>query len=55
VHNLGIGGRFAKSKLYELYQPLKLKSIEILSPDRDVQEGTIGIIDAVITATREAA
>jgi uncharacterized phage protein gp47/JayE len=55
VRNLGIGGRFAKSKLYELYQPLNLKSIEILSPDRDVQAGAIGIIDAVITATRTAA
>jgi uncharacterized phage protein gp47/JayE len=55
VRSLGIGGRFAKSKLYELYQPLNLNSLEILSPDRDVQAGAIGIIDAVITVTRVAA
>jgi uncharacterized phage protein gp47/JayE len=54
ARGLGIGGRFAKSKLYELYQPLNLKSMEILSPDRDVQPGTTGIIDAVISVTRTA-
>jgi uncharacterized phage protein gp47/JayE len=55
VYTLGIGGRFAIAKLYELYQPLKLESIEVLSPDRDVQLGATSIIDATITVTKAAA
>jgi hypothetical protein len=55
VYTLGIGGRFAVAKLYELYQGLKLESIEVLSPDRDVQAGATSIIDATITVTKAAA
>jgi len=52
VHNLGIGGRFAIKDLYDLYKPLKLKTIEIISPDRDVQPSERTIIVANITAVR---
>jgi hypothetical protein len=37
VNSLGIGGRFAQKDLYDLYKSLKLSTIEIVSPERDVQ------------------
>jgi hypothetical protein len=53
IHDLGIGGRFEKRNLYILYEPLQLKTIEILSPARDVQPETTGIIViASITVTK---
>jgi hypothetical protein len=55
IYRLGIGGRFEIHKLYELYQPLQLKTIEILSPDRDVQSEDLYIITGTITVTRNAA
>jgi uncharacterized phage protein gp47/JayE len=53
VNSLGIGGRFAQKDLYDLYKPLKLSTIEIVSPDRDVQplEREIIVISS-ITATK---
>ena len=50
VYNLGIGQRFKITDLYELYRPLNLKTVEIVSPDRDVQPEEDAIINAVITA-----
>jgi uncharacterized phage protein gp47/JayE len=54
VYNLGIGGRFRISDLYDLYKPLKLKTIEIISPDRDVQPDERTIINATIQVARAA-
>lgn len=54
VRNLGIGGRFKLSDLYDLYKSLKLKTIEIISPDRDVQPDERTIIEAAIQVTRAA-
>jgi uncharacterized phage protein gp47/JayE len=52
VHELGIGGRFEIRKLYALYEPLKLATIEILSPERDVQAIETSIIQAAIYVTK---
>jgi len=52
VHKLGIGGRFKISDLYELYRSINLKTIEIVSPDRDVQPDQDTIIEAAITAVK---
>jgi hypothetical protein len=52
VHNLGIGGRFAKRELYELYRPLNLRTVEMVSPLRDVQPDERTIIVASINAVR---
>jgi len=52
VHKLGIGGRFKINDLYELYRSMNLKTIEIVSPDRDVQPEEDTIIEAVITAVK---
>jgi hypothetical protein len=52
VHNLGIGGRFALRDLYALYEPLSLTTVEILSPDRDVEASETGIMAAVIQVTK---
>jgi hypothetical protein len=52
VYNLGIGGRFKINDLYDLYKPLKLSTVEIISPDRDVQPDERTIIEASITVTR---
>jgi uncharacterized phage protein gp47/JayE len=54
VYDLGIGGRFKVSDLYELYRPLNLKTVEIISPDRDVQPEADTIIEATITANKAA-
>jgi uncharacterized phage protein gp47/JayE len=54
VYNLGIGGRFKIADLYELYRPMNLKTVEIVSPDRDVQPEADTIIEAVITAVKAA-
>ena len=52
VYNLGIGGRFKINDLYDLYKPLKLKTIEIISPNRDVQPDERTIIEASINVAR---
>jgi hypothetical protein len=52
VYGLGIGGRFKIADLYDLYKPLNLKTVEIVSPDRDVQPEVDAIIEAVITAAK---
>jgi hypothetical protein len=52
VYDLGIGGRFKLADLYDLYKPLNLKTVEIVSPDRDVQPEENAIIEAVITAVK---
>lgn len=52
VYGLGIGGRFKIADLYELYRPMNLKTVEIVSPDRDVQPEEDAIIEAVITAVK---
>ena len=48
VYDLGIGGRFVIKDLYALYDPLKLKTIEIISPGRDVQPNERSVIVAAI-------
>jgi hypothetical protein len=50
VHGLGIGGRFTLKDLYALYGPLGLKTVEIVSPARDVQPAEAEIIQADIRA-----
>jgi uncharacterized phage protein gp47/JayE len=52
VYSLDIGGRFKISDLYDLYKPLKLKTIEIISPDRDVQPDDRTIIKATIQVNK---
>ena len=52
VYDLGIGGRFVIKDLYPLFDPLKLKTIEIISPPRDVQPAERAVIIAEIKVTR---
>jgi uncharacterized phage protein gp47/JayE len=52
IYKLSIGGRFAIRDLYELYKPLNLATIEILSPDRDVQADDLYMITGTITVTK---
>jgi hypothetical protein len=52
VHDLGIGGRFAERDLYERYKGLKLKSVEVISPARDVQPDERTIIVAAFQVTK---
>jgi uncharacterized phage protein gp47/JayE len=52
IYSIGIGGRFQMSKLYELYRPLKCKTIEILSPDRDIQAEALYLVVGAITVTQ---
>jgi len=52
VYSLGIGGRFKIADLYELYRTMNLKTVEIISPVRDVQPEEDAIIEAVITAAK---
>jgi hypothetical protein len=54
VYDLGIGGRFRVSDLYELYRPLNLNTVEIISPARDVQPEEDAIIEANIAAEKAA-
>jgi uncharacterized phage protein gp47/JayE len=54
IYDLGIGGRFKNADLYELYRPLSLKTIEIVSPERDVQPEEDTIIEAIITVDKAA-
>jgi len=55
VHSLGIGGRFAVKELYELFRPLNLRTLEIISPQRDVQPDEQGIIVAASVNALKAA
>jgi len=52
VYDLGIGGRFVVKNLYALFEPLKLKTIEIISPGRDVQPNERSVIVATIEVTK---
>jgi hypothetical protein len=52
VHGLGIGGRFAIRELYALLEPLNLKTVEIILPERDVQAGEAGVITADINVSK---
>jgi uncharacterized phage protein gp47/JayE len=52
VYDLGIGGRLVVKDLYALFDPLKLKTIEIISPGRDVQPNERSVIIAEINVTR---
>jgi uncharacterized phage protein gp47/JayE len=55
VHDLGIGGRFKIADLYRLYESLKLDTIEIISPERDVQTAEAAVIVAAITVAKTEA
>jgi len=55
VYDLGIGGRFKIADLYKLYEKLKLNTIEIISPERDVPTDEGSIIIATITVTKTEA
>ena len=52
VYDLGIGGRFKINDLYRMFDALEPKTIEIVSPDRDVQPEESGIIVAYIFTTK---
>jgi hypothetical protein len=52
IYGIGIGGRFALRDLYACYAPLGLKTIEILSPGRDVQAEDLYVVVGSITVTR---
>jgi hypothetical protein len=52
VYTVGIGGRFEIRKLYDLYKPLYLKTLEIVSPVRDIQADTLYVVVGTITVTR---
>jgi hypothetical protein len=55
VHGLGIGGRFTIRELYALLEPLNLATLEIISPERDVLAGEVGIITATVQAAKAGA
>lgn len=57
VYNLGIGGRFRKNALTCLYHNLKLSTLEIISPERDVQpdENAEIIVAAILVRKLEGA
>ncbi|MDR0375248.1 MAG: baseplate J/gp47 family protein [Treponema sp.] len=48
ARGLGIGGRLALRDLYAIYEPLGLKTVEIISPARDAQAAEAEIIQADI-------
>jgi uncharacterized phage protein gp47/JayE len=52
VYSIGIGGRLSLRDLYEQFDPLALTTVEILSPDRDVQADNEGLIVATVTITK---
>ncbi|MDR1587086.1 MAG: hypothetical protein LBS57_06500, partial [Treponema sp.] len=52
AHGLGIGGRFSIRDLYALYDPLGLSTLEIISPERDVQAGEASVIVAAINVSK---
>jgi uncharacterized phage protein gp47/JayE len=52
AHGLGIGGRFSIRDLYALYAPLGLSTLEIISPERDVQADEASVIIATITVSK---
>ena len=52
VHDLGIGGRFTIRELYALLEPLGLATVEIISPERDVQADEAAIIIAMIDVAK---
>jgi len=52
IYDLGIGGRFVVKDLYALFDPLKLKTIEIISPGRDVQPSERSVIVAAVNVTK---
>jgi len=54
VRGLGIGGRLRIAELYELYRPLGLATVEILTPERDVQPDDDTVIEATATAAEAA-
>lgn len=55
VDSLGIGGRFAVKDLYELYKPFAVKTLEIISPARDVQAPDANVIIASDITVRKIA
>jgi uncharacterized phage protein gp47/JayE len=52
IHGIEIGGRFAIRDLYTAVSPLNLTTVEILSPDRDVQTEDSYIITASLTVSK---
>jgi uncharacterized phage protein gp47/JayE len=55
VYGLDIGGRFKIAGLYDHYRSLNLVTIEILSPDRDVQAETLYLVVGTVTVRKIAA
>ena len=55
IYGLSIGDRFTIRDLYARYTALNLKTLEILSPGRDVQADDLSIITAAITIAKEGA
>lgn len=54
VYGLGIGGRLKVRELYALYDAAEVDTIEILTPDRDVQSDESGIITATVSVVKVA-
>jgi hypothetical protein len=54
VYTAGIGGRFEIRRLYGLYKPLDLKTLEIVSPVRDIQADTLYVVVGTVTVTKAA-
>jgi uncharacterized phage protein gp47/JayE len=52
VHDLGIGGRLKLDDLYYKYHELKLSTLEIISPERDIQPDEAAIIVATVIVTK---
>jgi uncharacterized phage protein gp47/JayE len=52
IYGIEIGGRFAIRDLYATFDPLNLTTIEILSPDRDIQALDSYIITASLTVRK---
>ena len=52
IQNLEIGNRLKLSDLYELYRPLNLHTIEIITPERDIQPEEDEVITAAVKAVK---
>jgi hypothetical protein len=52
ICKLPMGGRFAIHDLYESYKPLNLSTVEILTPDRDVQADDLYLIIRAMSVTK---
>lgn len=52
VYSLGIGGRLEIRGIYEVLEQFELETVEVLSPDRDVQPEENEMVIATVSATK---